>query len=189
MLGAMALAVDTHFGPWSEEDLVGLPESMQHCELLDGALLVNPPPALPHQSVSLRLASALLAAVTPGLMVVEGAGVRLPDNTMFIPDILVVAREVGLKDRSGIVDPSAVALAVEIVSPGSKTTDRLTKPALYAQAGIPLFWRVELEGGPAIFAYRLEQGRYVEVGSARPGKRLVVDEPFPISVDPAALQP
>lgn len=108
---------------------------------------------------------------------------------MFIPDVLVVARDAGLANRSGILDADDVALVVEIVSPGSRTTDRLTKPVLYARAGIASFWRVELDEGPAIFAYRLEQERYVEAGSARPGERLVVTEPFPCSFDPGDLRP
>jgi Uma2 family endonuclease len=78
-------------------------------------------------------------------LVVEAVGVRLPDNTVFIPDVLVVARDAGLANRSGILDADDVALVVEIVSPGSRTTDRLTKPVLYALAGIASFWRVELD--------------------------------------------
>ena len=185
----MAMALDAHFGPWSEEDLAGLPENMRRCELLDGALLVNPPPAVPHQSVSLRLAGALQAAATPQFLVVEAVGVRLPDATVFVPDVLVVSRDVGLANRSGILDPGAVALVVEIVSPGSRTADRITKPALYARAGIPWFWRVELEDGPAVFAYRLEEGRYVPAGSAGPAERLAVTEPFAVSLNPADLLP
>jgi Uma2 family endonuclease len=189
MLGGMAMAVDTHFGPWSEEDLAGLPESMQRCELLEGTLLVNPPPSVPHQSLCRRLANLLEASAPTGLMVVEAVGVRLPGNTMLIPDVLVVARDVGLANRSGILDAGDVALVVEIVSPGSRTMDRVAKPALYAKAGIASFWRVELDAGPVVFAYRLEQGRYLEAASARPGHRLALAEPFVVSLDPADLRP
>jgi Uma2 family endonuclease len=189
MLGDVAMAVGTHSGPWSEQDLAGLPDDVQRYELLEGTLLVNAPPSAPHQRYSLNLASILRDAEIPGLMVVEAVGVRLPDNTMFIPDVLVAARDAVLADRSGIIEAEAVVLVVEIVSPGSRTTDRLTKPAVYARAGIASFWRVELEDGPAIFAYRLEQGRYAEVGSAWPGEHLVLHEPFPVSIDPADLRP
>jgi Uma2 family endonuclease len=189
MLGHMAIAAGTHFGPWREEDLVGLPDEARGYELLEGTLLVNPPPGGPHQTASRRLANLLEAMAPPGLFAVEGMGVRLPDNTMLIPDVLVAVREMVLSNTSGILDPTDVALVVEIVSPGSKITDRVTKPAVYAGAGVASFWRVELKEGPAIFAYRLEQGRYVEVGAARPGERLVVHEPFAVSIDPADLQP
>ncbi len=185
----MAIALGAHVGPWNEEDLVGLPEDTQRYELLEGTLLVNPPPGGAHQLVSLKLAGILHAAGPPALAVVEAMGVRLPDDTVFIPDVLVVTRDVVLANTSGILDPTDVALVIEIVSPGSRTIDRLTKPALYAQGGIASFWRVELQDGPAIFAYHLEHDRYIEAGSARPGERLVVNEPFPVTIDPAELRP
>jgi hypothetical protein len=47
---------------------------------------------------------------------------------------------------------------------------------------------VEIDQGPAIFAYRLEQGRYIEVGSARPGEPLVVEDPFAFTIDPGDLR-
>jgi len=183
------MAVGAHVGPWNEEDLVGLPADTQRYELLEGTLLVNPPPGGAHQLVSLKLASVLYAAATPGLVVVEAMGVRLPDDTVFIPDVLVATRDVVVANHSGILDPADVALVVEIVSPGSRTIDRLTKPAVYARAGIASFWRVELHDGPAVFAYRLDHDRYIEAGSARPGELLVIDEPFPITIDPDRLRP
>jgi Uma2 family endonuclease len=190
MLGSVATVVDTHVGPWSEEDLLALPDSVQRYELLEGTLLVNPPAGGPHQLVSWTLTGVLRAAATPDVVAVQELGVRLPDNTMFIPDILVATRDAVLANGSGILDAGDVVLVVEIVSPGSRTTDRLTKPALYARAGIASFWRVELEdGGTAIFVYRLEHERYVEAGSARPGEHLVVTEPFPCSLDPGELRP
>jgi Uma2 family endonuclease len=185
----VAIAVGPHFGPWTEEDLIGLPDETRRYELLEGVLLVNPPPAAAHQVVSFRLARVLDDAAITGLMVVEAVGIRLPDHTMLIPDVLVATRDAVLANHSGILDPAEVALAVEIVSPSSRTTDRLTKPALYARVGIPSFWRVELEDGPAVFAYRLQQGTYVEVVAVSPGERLVVNEPFPIILDPGDLRP
>jgi len=189
MLGAMAIVAGTHFGPWHEEDLGGLPDEARGYELLEGTLLVNPPPGGRHQAVSRKLANLLEAAVGSGLMAVQELGVRLPDNTMFIPDVLVANREVVLANTSGILDPTDVTLVAEIVSPGSRIMDRLTKPAAYAGVGIPSYWRIELENGPVIFAFGLEGGRYVELGAARPGEQLVVNEPFAVSIDPAELQP
>jgi hypothetical protein len=128
---------------------------------------------------------------------------RLKRLTPVFTSLFLTVRDVVLANHSGILDPADVSLVVEIVSPGSRTTDRLTKPALYARAGIASFWRVELDEGPAIFAYRLEQDRYrleqdryrleqdryAEAGSARPGERLVVTEPYALSLDPADLRP
>ena len=185
----MAVAAGAHFGPWSEGDLLGMPEDGQRYELLEGALLVNPPPGGPHQLLSWEVVNHLKRTAPSRLVVVEAMGVRLPEDTMFIPDVLVAERDAVLANRSGILDAAVVSLVVEIVSPGSRTTDRLTKPALYAGAGIASFWRVELEEGPAVFAYRLHQGTYLEACIARPGGHLEVGEPFPISLDPTDLRP
>ncbi len=66
------------------------------------------------------------------LQTVEGLGVRVPGGSVLLPDLLVAKREAVLNDRSGILDAEAVRLVVEIVSPGSATMDRLTKPVLSA---------------------------------------------------------
>jgi len=183
------MPVGIHVGPWTEEDLVGLPDDGQRYELLEGALLVNPPAGGRHQLVSLRLAGRLDAIAPDDLVVVEALGVRVPGGSVLVPDVLVAERDAVLVNDSGILDAAVVRLAVEIVSPGSRTQDRITKPALYAEARIPSFWRVELDDGPTIFAYRLDGSTYTELATARPGQSLELDEPFPVSLDPAALTP
>lgn len=185
----MAVALDPHAGPWTEADLLSLPEGGPRIELLEGTLLVNPPSSTPHQLVSLNLALALREAVGPGLVVVEAVGVRGPADTVLIPDVLVVSREAALANRSGIHDAEDVLLVVEIVSPSSRTADRLAKPSVYARAGIPSYWRVEPEEGPSIVAYRLDGEAYVETGSARPGDPLTLEVPFPLWLDPSCLRP
>lgn len=66
MLCGMAIAVDTHVGPWSEEDLLVLPDSVQRYELLEGSLVVNPPPSVPHQRFSGTITGVLRDTETPG---------------------------------------------------------------------------------------------------------------------------
>lgn len=150
---------------------------------------MNPPPSGLHQVVSWELAGLLKAACPAGLQVVEALGVRLLEGTVLIPDLLVGERAAVLADGSGILDSAVVQLVAEIVSPASRTTDRVTKPALYARAGIASYWRVELDEGPAVHAYRLEGDTYTLVASVTPGQLLEIDEPFPIAFDPATLRP
>ena len=45
----------------------------------------------------------------------------------------------------------------------SVTEDRLVKPAHYARAGIPHYWRFEPEG-PLLLTYALRGDVYVEIG-------------------------
>lgn len=50
------------------------------------------------------------------------------------------------------------------------------------------YLRIELtRSAPEAVAYRLECGRYVEVGRALPGESLWLAEPFAIEADLAAL--
>ena len=167
-----------HAGLWTEDDLLDLPRDGQRYELVEGTLVVNPPPSGRHQLSSWQLASQLKANCPPHLVVVEGLGVRLPEGTLLIPDLLVCDRTSVMEASPGIVDAPAVHLVAEIVSPSSRTADRLTKPALYASGGIGVYLRVELDEGPAIFA---------GARSARAAEVLQLDEPYPITLRPGEL--
>ena len=54
--------------------------------------------------------------------------------------------------------PEHVLLVVEVVSPGSETTDRIVKADQYARAGIQFYWRVEqpTTGAPIVYTYVLD---------------------------------
>lgn len=77
-----------------------------------------------------------------------------------------------------------VLLAVEVVSPGSVTTDRITKPAQYAAAGIRSLWRVETRPELSLTAYALVSGErvYTEVGTWTTGQTAQLSEPFAVEV-------
>jgi len=77
-----------------------------------------------------------------------------------------------------------VELAIEIVSPGSLTTDRITKPAQYAAAGIPAFWRVETAQQVSVTAYALQPGHtvYTELGTWTEGQVMRLAEPFELKL-------
>ncbi|MFG1701160.1 Uma2 family endonuclease [Nonomuraea sp. NPDC049309] len=85
-------------------------------------------------------------------------------------------------------DAKDVVLAVEVVSPESVTRDRERKPQLYAQAGIPHFWRVEENSGkPIVYVYELDPAlrSYARMGVHR--DRLKVTAPFDLDADLAAI--
>lgn len=84
--------------------------------------------------------------------------------------------------------PADVAMVVEITSPDNVAFDRAIKPELYARAGILHYLRIELtQPAPEAAVYRLERGRYVEVGRANPGETLRLAEPFALEADLTAL--
>lgn len=57
-------------------------------------------------------------------------------NGVLIPGVLVAHAAAVWSGRSLLV-PADLLLAVEIISPSSATTDRVTKATLYAATGVP----------------------------------------------------
>jgi Uma2 family endonuclease len=79
---------------------------------------------------------------------------------------------------------------VEVMSPGSVTADQTDKPAEYAAARIPHYWRIEHdldERALSVFCYRLDPttGTYASAG-VHTGK-MTVTEPVTIAVDLTTL--
>lgn len=76
-------------------------------------------------------------------------------------------------------------LVVEVVSPGSETTDRVVKVDQYAKAGIPFYWRVEQTPTDValVYTYVLDAatGRYRE-GEVHTGA-VAASVPFAVTVD------
>jgi Uma2 family endonuclease len=172
---------------WTVADVDALPDGAGvRYELVDGVPHVMTPPRVRHQNVLRRLANALEGTVPPDLLVVEGVGVVLASEQRPIPD-LVVLRGVDPESELHNVPVEQVVLAAEVVSASTRSADRFAKPALYAEAGIPCYLRIELDPMHVV-AYRLPpDGMYVEVGQAYPGGVLKLDEPFPIRIDPVTL--
>jgi Uma2 family endonuclease len=170
---------------WTVADVDALPErDGVRYELVDGVPHVMTPPRVGHQDALLELHLALRSTSPTDLRVVQGVGVVLADDQRPIPDLVVIRTA----DRTLFNVPAElVVLAAEVVSRSSRSMDRLVKPALYAQAGIPCYLRVELDPVHVV-AYRLgADGVYEQAGRAEPGQVLTLDEPFPITIDPAAL--
>jgi Uma2 family endonuclease len=174
-----------HFGPWTERDLLALPEDGQRYEIVEGSLLVSPSPSSLHQRAAHNLARLLNRAAPAHFEAVEALGVRLSDRNFQVPDI-VVANTLAISANSTALDAQMVALVVEIVSPSSKYKDRVEKPQMYAQGGIPYFWRVEIQER-LIVAYRTVSGAQEEMASAQESELLEVTEPFPIRLSPADI--
>ena len=182
----MATVTTLPFRPdgWTVDDLDELPDDGNRYELLDGALLVSPPPELMHQYVGFRLAALLSGQLPPDLAVVTAPGVYYDSRTYRIPDVVVFRRSALSRPRPHL-RPADVVIAVELMSPGNERTDRL-KPAEYAAAGVPHFWRVELEA-PVVVTHTLDGAVYRETG--RFSGVVELAEPAPLRVRVADLLP
>ena len=159
---------------WTVDDLDELPDDGYRYELIDGALLVSPPPELPHQYLTGRLVALLLAQLPEPYRAAPAPGLYFDDRNYRIPDVVVFRRE---RLAGGRLGPADVLLAVEVVSPGSVRMDRVAKPAQYAAGGIPHLWRVELEP-LELLTYELHGDLYRETD--RYDTDVDVTEPVPL---------
>ncbi len=188
----MSTALVEHTGPWTPDDVEALPDAGDHArfEVYEGGVLVvSPAPGVGHQRASYRLHRALAeAAIIAGadVEVLEAVNVALPGGKLLVPDVVVV--DAAMVSETVTRFPSeAVRAVVEVVSPSTVSIDRTVKPVLYAEAGIPVYWRVELHGTPRIVACSLSRGRYVTRTTLDADTVGRITRPFPVELDPADL--
>ncbi|MEU5564023.1 Uma2 family endonuclease [Micromonospora musae] len=175
-------------GEWTTDDLDRLPEDGRRYELLDGNLLRSRSPTRLHQSITVRLMAALEESCTAELDVTQGVQVRLSRSRAFIPDGLVTEFRAAARNPSHY-RPNEVMLVVEVVSESSRSIDRVLKPALYAEAAIPYFWRIETEAGIVVHAHELDPSRRSYVEKARMTDGILLPEPWEIDIPLSRISP
>jgi Uma2 family endonuclease len=175
-------------GGWTTDDLDELPEDGRRRELVDGVLIVPPSPTNTHQTLAMQLGAALDRLCPNDLSVTQAVEVRINRRRSLIPDVLVTTAEAAARGPSRF-QPHEVVLVIEIVSQGSQTMDRFAKPALYAEAEIPYFWRVEIEGEITVHTHRLDivKHQYVENGLFT--TVIDVTQPWPIKLPIGQITP
>jgi Uma2 family endonuclease len=172
-------------GRWTEPDLHLFPQDGHRYEIVDGSLHVTPPLDEPHEAVVRALVTTLRGAAPDGWWVCDRLGIDCAGSNL-IPDVTV------LRPRSSgasWADPSDVALVIEVETPASRRYDRLLKPTVYAEAGIPEYWRVEPDAGvPAIHLYALgDDAAYRHRRSVRGPELVEVVTPYPVRLAPSRL--
>ncbi|WP_127504579.1 Uma2 family endonuclease [Actinoplanes solisilvae] len=170
-------------GRWTEPDLHLFPQDGHRYEIVDGCLHVSPPEPESHETLVRAVVTTLRSAAPPGWWVCDRLGVELAGSNL-VPDVTV------LRPRSsGAIwcDPADVALVVEIETAATRRFDRLLKPSLYAENGIPSYWRVEPGRlSPMLRTYELGAARYRAVHSIEGAEPVKLDAPYPVRVAPAA---
>lgn len=174
------------------EEWDALPEDVsRRFELVDGVLQMSPRPTLDHQLAITLLAAQLNVALVPQSFIavaeVDVALVETFPPLLRAPDVVVIS----LADaRAGLKRCRAnqVRVAIEIVSPGSARVDRVAKMADYAEAGIPNYWIIDLDGEVSLDAFSLADGAYRPSLAGAVGK-VALEQPVPMTVDLAALVP
>lgn len=142
-------AIHRRWTPEAVRALNAATPSWPRYELIDGELLVTPSPGLSHQFA----VGELLLLIAPyakqqgvGLAVTAPSDVELREGSITQPDLYVlpagpIAEERGLSWSPG----RQLVLAVEVLSPASLRTDRVTKRDFYMDSGVAEYWIVDLE--------------------------------------------
>ncbi|HEX6683397.1 MAG TPA: Uma2 family endonuclease [Candidatus Limnocylindrales bacterium] len=172
---------------WTEQDLAELPQDGTRYEIVDGRLYVTPPAGESHQRPALHMAAVLLAAAPPGWRVLYEIGLRVGEDRV-IPDLIVLPPGTPVADHDyndvTVIKP---ALVVEVASKSTETIDRGNKMVVYAEGGIPSYWRVTRDG--LVHMHRLmEKGEYGLLATVKPGEPHEVLWPFPFTLDAAKLR-
>lgn len=160
---------------YSYDDLLNWPEEERY-ELYDGRAVALASPTDIHQDISGELNAQLRAFLRgkPCKVYAAPLDVRLfekdgetPDRvkTVVQPDIIVVCDRSKI-DRHGI--HGAPNLIIEILSEGTKKTDKIVKFNLYQLAGVQEYWIVDPDRR-IVQVFTLEDGAYhaPEVYAAR----------------------
>lgn len=128
----------------TEEEYLALPESTQHTELVDGEVIVPPSPTWQHQQRAGRLFLRLQAWADghpPAAVGMAPLDVRFGPARILQPDLFVVLA--GLPDDAATPLDVIPDLVIEVLSGSNRAYDRLTKRALYADAGVREYWVVD----------------------------------------------
>ena len=148
----------------------GVLQEADRVELLEGVIVAMTPSHPPHAAAVTLATRALLRAVG------ERASVRTQCTLVLCrfsapePDVAVVPGS----DRDYVsAHPRTALLAIEVADT-SLQQDRLTKAAIYAAAGIPEYWIVNLRGGVLEVMRDPDraQARYRDVRALRGGERV-----------------
>ncbi|MFF0679106.1 Uma2 family endonuclease [Streptomyces tendae] len=167
---------------WEEMDW---PEGSK-VEIIEGIITVSPAPGLPHNVIAARIHRRLLSVIPEDREIFQTLAIAVPSRLgMLIPDLVVTPLPDYTESDTHI--PAALAeLVVEVTSKSNARHDRISKPAAYATAGIPLYLLVDrwAPGGPTATLYGEPKGDvYRVLSAAKFGDPLTLPAPFDLTLD------
>lgn len=131
----------------------------EKAELIDGVMIVAPPPLDEHERLQiflLRLLGEYAELFNLGEVRGSRTAVVLADDQTYEPDILFVARErVSIIEKRGVFGPPD--LVVEILSASTAAHDRGPKFHTYDRAGVRELWLIDPYGPTGTEFYQRQQ--------------------------------
>ena len=135
------------FGPYTWQDFVTLDEDDPR-ELLDGELVEIEVPTWSHERVVASLIAILdqwCWTTRAGSVVGSSYKIRIDDRQGLMPDVQLYRRgNLPSRQERGL-EHGRPDLAVEVISPSSRSKDRVQKVHHYASIGVPEYWLLDPE--------------------------------------------
>ncbi|MBW8484669.1 Uma2 family endonuclease [Actinomadura parmotrematis] len=179
-------------GPNTVADLDALPDEGKQYELAHG-WLIQMSPSVQHDETVEDLREILAPAVPAGFSLRSPYDVRMPDGSIYKPDLAVIDTEAirtARREDRRAVSGDDLLLAVEVQRPGSgsRNTVHITKVNDYARAGIPHYWILDLDDVPVLSVYALREGRvYERIHRATGDEVAELTEPLAVRFSPASV--
>jgi Uma2 family endonuclease len=166
------------------EDLEDTPNDGNRYEVLDGALVMTPPPGTTHQHVVGELFVLLRqAARAAGLQTfVAPVAWRIGPGQVPEPDLLVAAPE-AVTERAVVAPP---LLVVEVLSLTGRNRDLSEKRRIYAEGGAAWYWLLD-PSVTNLTVLRLAGQAYSERTVVAGTEAYVTADPLPVRVVPGEL--
>ncbi|MFF3909050.1 Uma2 family endonuclease [Streptomyces sp. NPDC001848] len=177
----------------SWDDLVRFWEEMEwpegsKVEIIEGIITVSPAPAYRHNLIAERIQRRLYSVIPEDWGIFQTLAIAVPSRLdMLIPDLVVAPRREDADTDTDTHIPAALAeLVVEVTSKSNARHDRISKPAAYAAAGIPLYLLVDrwAPEGPTATLYGEPKGDvYRPLSTAKFGATIKLPAPFDLVID------
>ncbi|GHC70708.1 Uma2 family endonuclease [Streptomyces cinnamoneus] len=178
---------------WEQTDA---PEGCK-VEIIEGIVTVSPAPSNTHNSVAWKLQRQLTTIIPKDWGIYQTLAVAVPSRSgLYIPDLVVAPEAVvdsaptQANGSENFIQAEAAELVVEITSKFNAQHDRVSKPAGYAHAGVPLYLLVDrwAQGGPTITLFgEPKNDVYRVLQAGKFGDGIHLPAPFDIVIDTDAF--
>jgi len=159
-------------------------------ELIDGEIVVTPPPDGNHQrgiwhileQVILNSSIKMQYSGQSGLIVPSRG---IPSEDRLIPDAVFAPAELDVfHNAPSWMSPDGIEMALEVTS-SRPELDRNEKRYAYAAAGIPLYLLVDRQFRRVTLFSKPEYGDYAQTSAVPFGRKLNLPKPFDFALDTA----
>ncbi|MEV6105885.1 Uma2 family endonuclease [Streptomyces sp. NPDC051940] len=161
-------------------------------ELLEGEIVVTPPPDGEHEDYINTIVKQLIRRSATEVDVSGNKGLKIPrggpcPKNHVIPDLTVAATDLRLfRDADPWMPCDGVALVLEVTSTKADR-DRTAKRHCYARGAIPLYLLVDREQSSVTLFSDPAGEDYLQLSTVPFGKKLTLPAPFSFDLDTAEL--